>query len=70
MEGESLAYKKDVVNFCAQVSASVTANYFAGFQAFGKWNDERQEYEKMEGVLGIAPARRQAKLQEALKARY
>jgi hypothetical protein len=54
-EGESLAYKNDLVNFCVQVSGSVTPNYLAGFQAFGKWNVERQEYEKMEGVLGIAP---------------
>jgi len=50
-EGESLAYKNDLVNFCVQVSASVTANYLAGFQAFGKANETRQEYEKMEVVL-------------------
>jgi hypothetical protein len=34
-----------------QVSASVTANYLAGFQAFGKADENKQEYEKMEVSL-------------------
>ena len=45
-EAESLAYRDGLVNFCVRVSAGVTANYFAGFQAFGKANENKGEIRK------------------------